>query len=285
MSILIQFGQLRRRLGILVVLLAGTLVFAGPTTMAVATTPAGSGAAVGHKPTVVLVHGAWADGSSWSGVAQRLQRLGYPVRVPAVTLRSLADDASNLANFVAAIDGPIVLVGHSYGGGVISDMPLDPDVRALVFVDAFAPAEGEALGGLAGPDSALAVSDPTSIFDFLPYAGGPEGDVEIYLKQDFFRTAFASDLPTRRADALWASQRPVTGSALNEPASAPAWKSLPSWYALGERDRIIPPATQRAMAERAGSTVVRVRAGHLSLVSRPRAVAAVILEAARATAD
>jgi pimeloyl-ACP methyl ester carboxylesterase len=183
------------------------------------------------------------------------------------------------------IDGPIVLVGHSYGGGVITNMPLDPDVKALVFVDGFAPAEGEALGALPGPNSALAVNDPTSVFDFVPYTGGPDGDVEIYLKQKIFRTAFANDLSTKRADVLWAAQRPVTGSALHEPSAAPAWQSLPSWYALGTRDRIIPPATQQAMAMRAGSTVVRVRAGHLSHVSRPGAVAAVIEEAAQTTAE
>jgi pimeloyl-ACP methyl ester carboxylesterase len=270
----------RRRLLAALALLA-TLVLAGPMTVAAAGSSTESSTPPSHKPTVVLVHGAWADGSSWAGVVQRLQRRGYPVRVPPVALRSLARDSSDLASFVSTIDGPVVLVGHSYGGAVITNMPIDPDVKALVFVDGFAPAEGEAVGALSGPDSALAVDDPTTVFDFVPYTGGPAGDVEIYLKKNIFRTAFANDLPTRSADVLWATQRPITGSALGEPSAAPAWRSLPSWYVLGTHDRIIPPATQLAMATRAGSTVVRVDAGHLSPVSRPGAVAAVIEQAAR----
>jgi len=262
-----------------------TLAVVSSLTVAVAATPAWSDTSKTPKPTIVLVHGAWADGSSWSGVATRLQQQGYPVRVPPVTLRSLAGDSSNLAQFLSTIDGPIVLVGHSYGGGVITNMAPDPDVKALVYVDAFVPAEGEVLGDLPGPDSALAVADPTTIFDFVPYTGGPPGDVEIYLKKDIFRTAFASDLPEHRADVLWASQRPITASALHEPAGVPAWQSVPSWYALGTRDMIIPPSAQQAMADRAGSTVVRVRAGHLSPVSRPGAVTDVIEEAARGTAQ
>lgn len=234
------------------------------------------------KPTIVLVHGAWADSSSWSNVVAKLQRLGYPVRVPPVPLRSLAGDSASVAAFIATIPGPIVLVGHSYGGGVITAMGTsDPDVRALVYVDAFAPAEGEVLSALSGPDSALAVEDPTTVFDFVPYA---QDDVDIYLKKDIFTAAFANDISARDASVLWATQRPVTGSAGNEAAGAPAWKTLPSWYVLGTRDLIIPPSAQRFMAHRAGSTIVPVRAGHLSPVSRPHAVAAVIADAARASA-
>lgn len=257
-----------------IVLLGGLLASTASAPGASGTTPAAP------KPTIVLVHGAWADSSSWSGVVERLQADGYPVRVPPVTLRSLAADASNLANFVATLSGPVILVGHSYGGGVITNMPVDPDVKALVFVNGFAPAEGEALVSLSGPDSALAVADPTTIFDFVPYVGGPAGDVELYLQQHIFRSAFASDLPQNRADALWATQRPVSGSAGNEPSGPPAWTSLPSWYALGTRDLVIPPHVQRTMAERAGSTVVEVRAGHLSPVSSPAAVTRVIETAA-----
>ena len=235
------------------------------------------------KPTIVLVHGAWADSSSWGAVAKRLQADGYPVRVPPVTLRSLGDDARNLALFVSTITGPVVLVGHSYGGGVITNMPVDPDVKALVFVNGFAPAEGEALVTLSGPDSALAVADPTLVFDFVPYTGGPVGDVELYLKQSIFRTAFANDLATDQADLLWATQRPVSGSAGTEASGAPAWLSVPSWYALGTRDLVIPPSVQQAMAKRAHSTIVTVRAGHLSPVSRPGAVTEVIETAASST--
>jgi pimeloyl-ACP methyl ester carboxylesterase len=236
------------------------------------------------KPTIVLVHGAWADSSSWNGVVAQLQRRGYRVRVPPVPLRSLAGDAAGVAAFIATIPGPLVLVGHSYGGGVITNMGRsDPDVRALVYVDAFAPERGEVLSALSGPDSALAV-DPSTVFDFVPIAGGRPGDVDIYLKKKIFVNAFANDIPRRQADVLWATQRPVTGSAGNEPSGAPAWKTLPSWYVLGTRDLIIPPSAQRAMALRAGSTLVRLHAGHLSLISRPNAVAAVIVAAALATA-
>ena len=259
---------------VVIVLLGGLLA-------STVSAPGASGAPrAAPKPTIVLVHGAWADSSSWNGVVERLQANGYPVRVPPVTLLSLAADATNLGHFVSTLSGPVILVGHSYGGGVITNMPIDPDVKALVFVNGFAPAEGEALVSLSGPDSALAVADPTTIFDFVPYVGGPAGDVELYLKQHIFRSAFASDLPQHRADALWATQRPVSGSAGNEPSAAPAWTSLPSWYALGTRDLVIPPDAQRVMAERAGSTVVEVRAGHLSPVSRPAAVAKVIETAA-----
>ena len=142
---------------------------------------------------------------------------------------------------------------------------------------------GEVLSTLSGPDSALAV-EPSTVFDFVPYTQGPPGDVDIYLKKKVFAEAFANDISRREADVLWATQRPVTGSAGNEAYGAPAWKTFPSWYVLGSRDLIIPPSVQRAIAVRAGSTIVPVRAGHLSPISRPKAVSAVIVEAARATA-
>jgi pimeloyl-ACP methyl ester carboxylesterase len=229
-GILHHLSRAQRRLALPAAL--AVMVIGGLVTASVATTaPAGSRVPLTQRPTVVLVHGAWADGSTWSGVVRRLQRHGYPVRVPPVTLRSLASDASDLKHFVSTIEGPVVLVGHSYGGGVISNMPIDPDVEALVFVNGFAPAAGEALVTLSGPGSALAVPDPSTVFDFVPYTGGPDGDVELYLKQKTFRTAFGNDLSTSRADVLWAGQRPVTGSAGNEPSATPAWLSVPSWYA------------------------------------------------------
>jgi pimeloyl-ACP methyl ester carboxylesterase len=275
-----HLGQPGFRVARLMALL-GTLVILSASASGAAVTEQGSRPIPAPpKPTIVLVHGAWADNSSWSAIAKRLQADGYPVRVPPVTLRSLGDDARNLALFVSTITGPVVLVGHSYGGGVITNMPVDPDVKALVFVNGFAPAEGEALVALSGPDSALSVTDPTSVFDFVPYTGGPAGDVELYLKQSIFRTAFANDLSSDQADVLWATQRPVSGSAGNEASGAPAWSSVPSWYALGTRDLVIPPSAQQAMAERAHSTIVKVRAGHLSPISRPGAVTDVIEMAA-----
>jgi pimeloyl-ACP methyl ester carboxylesterase len=238
----------------------------------------------GHgRPTVVLVHGAWADGSSWTKVVLELQHDGYTVRVPPNPLRSLPDDSDTIRDFLFTIPGPIVLVGHSYGGAVITNAATgNPAVKALVYVDAFAPDEGETVLPLAGPDSALAV-DPTTVFDFVPYPNAPDGDVDLYLKQDTFVNSFANGVPTREALALYATQRPLALSAGSEPSGVPAWKTIPSWYLLGTRDLIIPPSAQQFMAERAGSTIVKVRAGHLSLVSDPGAVTRLIEKAAKAT--
>jgi pimeloyl-ACP methyl ester carboxylesterase len=240
----------------------------------------------GAKPTIVLVHGAWADSSSWSAVVRRLQRDGYTVTVPPNPLRSLPGDAAYISSFLQTIQGPVVLVGHSYGGAVITNAALgSPDVEALVYVDAFIPDQGESVGQLAGaqPGSALAVADPTTVFKLVPYAGGPPGDLDAYILPTVFRTAFANDLGPRTAAVLAATQRPVTLSALGTPSGPPAWKSLPSWALVGTLDRVLPPAEQQIMAERAGSRITRVKASHLSMVSRPGAVTDVIEAAARAT--
>ena len=237
----------------------------------------------GSKPTIVLVHGAWADGSGWSDVVRRLQRQGYPVRVPPNPLRSLPGDSATVASFLSTIPGPIILVGHSYGGAVITNAASgDPDVKALVYVDAFAPDQGETVLPLAGPDSALAV-DPTTVFDFVPYPGAPPGDVDLYLKPGVFLTSFANGVPAHTASVLYATQRPITFSAGNQPSGVPAWKTIPSWYLVGTQDKIIPPAQQRFMAQRAGARTVDVKAGHLAMISRPRAVERLILDAVRAT--
>jgi pimeloyl-ACP methyl ester carboxylesterase len=235
------------------------------------------------KPTVVLVHGAWADGSGWNKVVARLQRHGYPVRVPPNPLRSLPTDAATVASFLSTISGPIVLVAHSYGGAVITNAATgDPDVKALVYVDAFAPDQGETILPLVGADSAL-TADPTTVFDFVPYPGAPAGDVDLYLKLPVFLESFANGVPTRKAMLLYATQRPLTFSAGNQPSGVPAWKTIPSWYLLGTRDQIITPTAQRFMAERAQSTIVEVNAGHLSMVSDPGAVTRLITQAANAT--
>jgi pimeloyl-ACP methyl ester carboxylesterase len=235
------------------------------------------------KPTVVLVHGAWADGSSWNKVVSELQDHGYTVRVPPNPLRSLPGDSATVRSFLSTIPGPIVLVGHSYGGAVITNAATNnPEVKALVYVDAFVPDAGETVLPLAGPDSALAV-DPTSVFDFVPYPGAGPGDFDLYLKQNVFLNAFANGVPTREALALYATQRPLALSVGSEPSGEPAWKTIPSWYLLGNRDLIIPPSAQQFMAERAGSTIVQVKAGHLSLISDPHAVTRLIEQAAHAT--
>jgi pimeloyl-ACP methyl ester carboxylesterase len=253
------------------------------------TAPVADGASGSHstpkkaKPTVVLVHGAWADGSGWNKVVARLQQAGYPVRVPPNPLRSLPGDSATIAGFLSTIPGPIVLVGHSYGGAVITNAATDdPDVKALVYVNAFAPDEGETVFPLAGADSALA-ADPTTVFDFVPYPDAPAGDVDLYLQQQVFLTSFANRVPAREARLLYATQRPIAFSAGSQASGVPAWKTIPSWYLLGTRDRIITPTAQASMAERAGSTISRVKAGHLSLVSNPAAVTRLIIRAADAT--
>ena len=240
----------------------------------------------GPKPTIVLVHGAWADSSSWSAVVRRLQHDGYTVTVPPNPLRSLPGDAAYISSFLHTITGPVVLVGHSYGGAVISNAALGNDnVKALVFVNAFIPDQGESVQQLAGaqPGSALAVADPSTVFKLVPYPGAPAGDFDAYILPTVFRTAFANDLGSRTAAVLAATQRPATLSALGTPSGPPAWKSIPSWALVGTLDRVLPPAEQQIMATRARSHITRVKASHLSMVSRPGSVTDVITAAARAT--
>jgi pimeloyl-ACP methyl ester carboxylesterase len=270
-----------RTRALLLAALCGVLVLSAPIASAsAARTPTGSG---GDKPTIVLVHGAWADGSSWSDVVRRLQRDGYPVRVPPNPLRSLPGDTATVVNFLSTISGPVVLVGHSYGGAVITNAAAgQSQVKALVYVNAFVPDEGESVAPLAGPDSALA-ADPTTVFDFVPYPAAPAGDVDLYLKRSVFLTSFAVGVPARVAAVLYATQRPITLSALNQPSGAPAWKTIPSWYLVGTQDRIIPPTQQRFMAQRAGARTVEIDAGHLSPITHSRAVERLILDAVRAT--
>jgi pimeloyl-ACP methyl ester carboxylesterase len=236
------------------------------------------------KPTVVLVHGAWADSSSWSRVARRLQADGYRVIAPANPLRSLAADSAYLDALLETIDGPLVLVGHSYGAAVITNAATDdPDVRALVFVDGSVPAEGETVAELAGPDSALSVSDPNTIFSFVPGHQPPTAESDVYLKESTFLHSFATGLNRRKARVAWATQRPITLGALNEPSSTPAWDTIPSWYVVGTKDKVIPPSAQRDMAAKAGSAVVEFNAGHLGLITDPTPVARTIEAADRAT--
>lgn len=268
-------------LAFFLIVLAATL----PGQMASAQdTSSGAGQSSGPKPTIVLVHGAWADASSWSPVTKRLQRAGYQVLAPPNPLRSLSGDADYLSAFLRdRTTGPVVLVGHSYGGSVITNAAAsDPDVKALVYINAFAPDEGEDTLHLATekPGSDLAV-DPATIFDFVSYPGAPAGDADLYIKPTKFRHAFANDLPRKTAAMLAASQRSSTFSSGTEPSGAPAWEDIPSWYLVGTIDNVIPPAQQRAMAERAGSTTVEVRAGHLPMLSKPDAVTKLIGSAAR----
>lgn len=254
-------------------------------TMAVRAAAAGSSADVAKteegKPTVVLVHGAWADSSSWAKVVRRLQHDGYTVEVPANPLRALTSDSAYLASYLDTISGPVVLVGHSYGGAVITNAATgDSDVEALVYIDAFVPDEGETVVQLATAEPGSAIGgDPATVFDAVPIPGSP-GDVDLYVKKSVFPDAFAHDLPRKTAMVLAAVQRPVAFSALVTPSGAPAWATIPSWYLVGTLDRVLPPAAQRFMAERADAATVEVKASHLPMVSRPGAVTRLILDAA-----
>jgi pimeloyl-ACP methyl ester carboxylesterase len=265
----------------LIVALALTLIVA-----------ASSGAAARHrarntaapKPTVVLVHGAWANTASWDGVIERLQAEGYTVYAPPNPLRSLNGDAETIADFLKTIKGPIVLVGHSYGGAVITNAANGiPNVKALVYVDAFAPAEGESAFELTAkfPGSVLNSAPPSTVFKSVEYPGAPAGDALLYVNPSFFLKGFANDLPPQEAAAAEATQAPVTLSAVTAPSGPPAWKHIPSWYVVGTIDQVIPPAAQMFMAERAHAHITKVRAGHLSMVSQPGVVATVITEAAQ----
>jgi len=235
------------------------------------------------KPTVVLVHGAWANNAAWAGVIERLQSDGYTVDAPPNPLRSLKGDAGFIADYLKTIPGSVVLVGHSYGGMVISNAATgDPNVKALVYVDAFAPAAGESALGLDStrPGSALGAG-PHKVFNFAPFPGAAKGDAELYVKPSVFVQAFANDLPRKTAAVLAATQAPAVFSALTAKSGPPAWKTIPSWYLLGTIDKAIPPAVQLFMARRAHSHITEVKAGHLSMISQPAAVTKVILEAAR----
>lgn len=249
-------------------------------------TPPGDERASKPKPTVVLVHGAWADASSWNPVTKRLQSAGYTVLVPPNPLRSLSGDSDYISAFLRdRTSGPVVLVGHSYGGSVITNAASsDPDVKALVYINAFAPDEGEDTLHLATekPGSDLA-ANPADIFDFVVYPGAPANDADLYIKSTKFRHAFANDLSAETSAMLAASQRPATFSSGSEPSGPPAWEDTPSWYLVGTIDNVIPPAQQRAMAERAGSTTTEVKAGHLPMLSKPHAVTKTIDSAARSS--
>jgi pimeloyl-ACP methyl ester carboxylesterase len=243
-------------------------------------TQAGSAAASrAAKPTVVLVHGAWADASIWSQVTERLQKDGYRVIAPANPLRSLHGDAAYLQSVLAQEKGPFVLVGHSYGGAVITNAAAgNPDVRALVYVDGFVPDTGEDILHLAGEGSLV----PNSI-EFKGYPPFGATDVDIYIRPENFRETLAGDLSRKDAAVLAVTQRPISLAAAGAPTTATAWKTIPSWYLLGTEDRTITPAAQRFMAERAGATIEQVKASHLSLISRPGKVTELIEEAAAAT--
>ena len=230
-------------------------------------------------PTIVLVHGAWADASSWTGVMQRLQAAGHEVVAIPNTLRGPAADAAIVRSYVDTIDGPVVLGAHSYGGFVITNAATgSANVKALVYVDAFIPDEGQPALALVGADSALAAagSNPASVFKLVPIPGGPENAVDAYLLPNIVSESFANDVSPEDAGLIHATQRPAALGGFVEPSGPPAWKDIPAWAIIGTQDRIIPPPSQRAMAENAGARVTEVDASHVSMISRPDVVVTLI---------
>src|ERR1700722_6109881 len=237
-------------------------------------------------PTVVLEHGAWANSASWNGVVQRLQADGYTVDVPPNPLQGLAYDPAYLADFLQTITGPIILVGHSYGGAVITNAATgNPQVKALVYVDAFLPEQGQTIGELVTmvPGSCVVAADPTTFFNLAPFPGAPAGVFDAYIKQSLFPSCFANGLPAREAMMLAATQEPLSTIALSQPSGVPAWKTIQSWAVVGTADRFILPAEQLAMAQHAHAHITEVRAPHLSMITDPGVVTRVIVEAADAT--
>src|SRR5690606_8135648 len=198
------------------------------------------------KPTIVPVHGSWADASGWTGVIKELQRKGYPVIAPANPLRSLSGDSAYIASVLASVEGPIVLVGHSYGGAVITNAAAgNPNVKALVYVAGFALAADESIAGLLEnfPGSQALTALHTVPF---PLPDGSAG-VDTYLMQDEFHDVFAQDETPQAADAMAATQRPIALAILEEPSGAPVWETIPSWFLIPQQDRVIPPDAHRFM--------------------------------------
>jgi len=233
-----------------------------------------------HAPlTVVLVHGAFADASSWNGVIERLQAAGIQVAAPPNPLRGISTDSAYIASFLNQIPGPILAVGHSYGGAVISNAATNADnVVGLVFVAAFAPDEGERLGEVeSGSKDSVLMSALVPLQ--YPTGQGSETAVEFAIDPAKFHDAFAADLPPDQTAVMAATQRPAAESAFSEPSGPPAWKSLPSWTVLASPDKAAGTDVVRAMAERAGATITEAEGSHVIMISQPRTVTDVILQA------
>ena len=227
------------------------------------------------RPNIVLVHGAWADGSCWSGVIERLQAEGFQVRAPQFPLSSLADDVARLRQVLEFQDGPTIAVGHSYGGQIITALGSDaPNVVGLVYIAAFGLDEGESLGALLGsgpPTPALAHLD----VDEHGFGRLPEND---------FVEHFASGVDPVKARVLWAVQQPISLTTFDDVMGVPAWKGHPSWYMVATGDQAIPPDAERQFAARMGATTVEVDAGHLAMISHPGDVVKLIQAAVEAQA-
>jgi pimeloyl-ACP methyl ester carboxylesterase len=225
------------------------------------------------RPKIVLIHGAWADGSCWSSVIERLQADGLEVRAPQFPMNSLADDVARLREVLAFQDGPTIVVGHSYGGQIMTALGADtPNVVGLVYIAAFALDEGESLGALLsqGPVTPALTHLFTDARGFA------------WLSEDDFVNHFAADVDPVRARVMYAVQQPLATSAFADVMGFPAWKSLPSWYLVAQNDEALPPDAERQFAARMGASTVEIPASHIAMVSRPNEVAELIEKAANA---
>ncbi|MER7243359.1 alpha/beta hydrolase [Kribbella sp. NPDC000426] len=230
-------------------------------------------------PTVVLIHGAFADASGWQAVADDLRGRGYPVLAPANPLRGVAADADYVRDVVSTIEGDVVLVGHSYGGCVITNVGTgNPRVRALVYIAAFAPDEGETLletFELGGGSTELG-----DHLDRRPYPGAAEGDADGYIELESFHRLFCADLSAELAGFMSVAQRGFALSCLSSPSGVPGWRTIPSWYLVAADDATIPPEAQRAMSKRAGAHTVEVSSSHVAMISKPAETVELIVAAA-----
>ena len=223
------------------------------------------------RPNIVLVHGAWADGSCWSGVIERLQAQGFQVRAPQFPLTSLADDVARLRQVLEFQDGPTIVVGHSYGGQIMTALGEEaPNVVGLVYVAAFGLDQGESLGAL------LSGGPPTPALAHMFNDSRGFG----WLSEDDFVDHFAGDVDATWARVMYAVQQPIALSAFEDTMGVPAWKSLPSWYLVSQNDEAIPPDAERMFASRMGATTVEVPSSHVAMVSHPMDVANLIETAA-----
>jgi pimeloyl-ACP methyl ester carboxylesterase len=281
----------RRTVRIAVLGVTGAALAVGVTAFAAAAQASHTSPASGPKPTVILVNGAWSDSSSWSGVVKRLQAAGYPVVAPPTQLRSLSGDSAYLASFLKTIQGSVVLVGQSYGGSVITDAATgDPNVKALVYISAFAPDAGETAAELTAkfPGTHITTdpnpNDIPTALSPIPYtlADGTSG-VDLYAKAGEYRDLFLSGrLSDADAAELAATQSPVAPQALGEMSGPPAWKTIPSWFLISDDDHLIPPAAERFMAARAHGHTVEADTPHAAQVTDPGIVTNLIEQAATA---
>ncbi len=271
----------RKVLGPIVIASLGGVLALGGLVSAVG---AQSGPAVAHtttaKPTIVLVHGAFADASGWGAVIVRLEADGYPVIAPPDPLRGLSSDSAYIASVLAQTPGPLVVVGHSYGGAVITNAAAgNANVKALVYIDAFIPDVGEDTLSLAGADSGLV----PSALDFKGFPPFGPNDVDISINKASFHQVFCADLSTQQAAIMWATQRPAAAATTAEKTTQAAWKTIPSWALIGRQDHAITPTALRFMATRAGSHIKEINSSHVSMISHPAAVSDLIEAAAKAT--